>query len=126
MHKTKSKPYHPGNVYKVEFLEPFGLSVDEAAQKLGVSSKQLSAFINEQVPCTPELANQLSATLGNTVQFWLNLQEMTDVWHEEFERKVKAAMEENPDLPEEFIRDALLAKDEMDTGQLKEYHLNLS
>ena len=39
-------PPHPGLSVRHDCLEPLGLSVTEAARKLGVSRKQLSDIVN--------------------------------------------------------------------------------
>lgn len=41
------KPTHPGRVLKYDVIEALGLSVTEAAEKLGVTRKALSELLNE-------------------------------------------------------------------------------
>ena len=43
-------PPHPGLSVRHDCLEPLGLSVTEAARKLGVSRKQLSDVVNGDPP----------------------------------------------------------------------------
>ena len=49
-------PPHPGLSVLHDCLEPLGLSVTEAAQKLGVSRKQLSSLVNCRAGISPEMA----------------------------------------------------------------------
>ena len=49
-------PPHPGLSVRHDCLEPLGLSVTEAARKLGVSRKQLSDVVNCRSGISPEMA----------------------------------------------------------------------
>ena len=57
-------PPHPGLSVRYDCLEPLGLSVTEAAQKLGVSRKQLSELVNCRSGISPEMAIRLTRRLG--------------------------------------------------------------
>ena len=48
MTKMTRKPTHPGTVFLEDVMKPLHLSVTVAAQKLGVSRKALSEFVNEK------------------------------------------------------------------------------
>ena len=52
-------PPHPGLSVRYDCLEPLGLSVTEAARKLGVSRKQLSELVNARSGISPEMAIRL-------------------------------------------------------------------
>ncbi|EWH08485.1 hypothetical protein DS2_17135 [Catenovulum agarivorans DS-2] len=47
-----------------------------------------------------------------------NLSNLTE---EELEVKIQAALKDNPDLPYEFVKQALAAKVEKDLGKLENY-----
>ena len=49
-------PPHPGLSVRHDCLEPLGLSVKEAAKRLGVCRKQLSGTVNGHVGISPEMA----------------------------------------------------------------------
>ena len=49
-------PPHPGLSVRHDCLEPLGLSVTEAARKLGVSRKQLSDIVHCRSRVSPEMA----------------------------------------------------------------------
>ncbi|MDG2482895.1 MAG: HigA family addiction module antitoxin, partial [Alphaproteobacteria bacterium] len=67
-------PPHPGQSVKYDCLEPLGLTVTEAAQKLGVSRKQLSEVINGRSGISPEMAIRLGKAFGGSASAWVQLQ----------------------------------------------------
>lgn len=68
------KPPHPGLSVRHDCLEPLGLSVTEAARKLGVSRKQLSSLINCRSGISPEMAIRLDKAFGGGAEVWYRLQ----------------------------------------------------
>jgi addiction module HigA family antidote len=80
MRSRKRKPSHPGAILRAHHLEPLGLSITGAAERLGVSRKTLSKIINERGAVTPEMALRLSRGFGTSPQLWLNLQQAYDLW----------------------------------------------
>lgn len=52
------------------------------------------------------MAKALNRTTPKQIEYWAKIGEM---------------MEDNPDLPYEFVRQAIIAKAEKDAGKLKEY-----
>jgi addiction module HigA family antidote len=81
--ENKRKPTHPGKVFKLDVLEPIGLSISRAAQMLGISRKHLSDFVNEKVPCSVDLATRLAHSTNTSVASWLHMQTNLDVWKAE-------------------------------------------
>lgn len=71
-------PPHPGRIVK-ECLEPLGLSVTEAAKKLGVSRVALSEIVNERRGVSPEMAIRLSKAFGSRPEIWAGLQMQFDL-----------------------------------------------
>lgn len=67
-------PPHPGTIVLHECMEPLGLSVTEAAGKLGVSRKQLSALVNGRSGISAEMAIRLSKGFGGSAEMWVRLQ----------------------------------------------------
>ena len=72
-------PPHPGLSVRLECLEPLNLSVTDAAEKLGVSRKQLSALINGHAGISPEMAIRLDKAFGGGAETWLRLQTSYDL-----------------------------------------------
>ena len=56
-------PPHPGLSVRHDCLEPLGLTVTEAASRLGVSRKQLSNVVNGRSGISPEMAIRLDLVL---------------------------------------------------------------
>lgn len=80
MRSTKRKPCTVGEVLKLEFLEPLKISNADLAKAIGAHRNTVSNIINGNTALTSDLANKLAAALGNTPEFWLNLQHAVDVW----------------------------------------------
>ena len=67
-------PPHPGLSVRYDCLEPLGLSVSEAARKLGISRKQLSGIVNCRSGISPEMAIRLDKAFGGGADTWYRLQ----------------------------------------------------
>ena len=74
MSSMMKSPPHPGSIVLHECMEPLGLSVTEAAAKLGVSRKQLSAVVNGRSGISAEMAIRLSKAFGGSAEIWVRLQ----------------------------------------------------
>ncbi|EIX4875822.1 HigA family addiction module antitoxin [Vibrio cholerae] len=79
MRKTKRRPISVGEMLKVEFLEPMGITSKALAEAMGVHRNTVSNLINGGVLTAP-VAIKLAAALGNTPEFWLNIQHAVDLW----------------------------------------------
>ncbi|EHH0795819.1 HigA family addiction module antidote protein [Vibrio vulnificus] len=79
MRKTKRRPVSVGEMLKVEFLEPMGVTSKALAEAMGVHRNTVSNLINGGVLTAP-VAIKLAAALGNTPEFWLNIQHAVDLW----------------------------------------------
>lgn len=80
-------PPHPGEIIKELCLEPIGISITEAASKLGVSRKTLSEIINGRSGISPEMAIRLSMAFDTSPESWLKQQMMYDLWKAEKKAK---------------------------------------
>ena len=72
-------PPHPGLSIRHDCLEPLGLSVTEAAKKLGVSRKQLSNVVNGHSGISPQMAIRLDKAFGGGANTWYRLQAAYDL-----------------------------------------------
>lgn len=78
---TMHNPPHPGITLKVLYLDNVGLTVTQAAERLGISRKTLSQIINGHAGISPQMAIFLSQAFPNTTpQLWLNMQQQYDLW----------------------------------------------
>ena len=73
-------PAHPGEVLKGLWLEPMGITVTEAAKRLGVARKTVSKIINGHGSVEPEMALRIEIVFGSTAETWLNMQAAYDLW----------------------------------------------
>lgn len=72
-------PLHPGLSVRHDCLEPLELSVTDAAKRLGVSRKQLSAILNGHSGISPEMAIRLDKAFGGGADTWFRLQSAYDL-----------------------------------------------
>ncbi|MEY4364431.1 MAG: hypothetical protein RLZZ24_1783 [Pseudomonadota bacterium] len=69
---------HPGEFLR-ETLDELGLTQAAFADALGVSPMRVSHLLRGERPLTAELALRLGRALGQTPQYWLNLQTTYDL-----------------------------------------------
>ena len=74
------KPLHPGLIVKDALIDNTGLSISEAANKLGVTRTTLSRLLNCHSGISPEMALRLSKLFGTSIEIWMNIQANYDVW----------------------------------------------
>ncbi|EMR36958.1 HigA family addiction module antitoxin [Vibrio harveyi] len=79
MRRTKRRPVGVGEMLKLEFLEPMEITSKTLADAMGVHRNTISNLINGGTLTAP-LAIKLAAALGNTPEFWLNIQHAVDLW----------------------------------------------
>jgi HTH-type transcriptional regulator/antitoxin HigA len=68
---------HPGELLLEEILER-GFIPSDFATRHRIDPDRVLALCKSEVPITPELARQLSLSLGTSVGLWMNLQEAYD------------------------------------------------
>lgn len=66
-------PIHPGE-FLAETLNELGISQAQFARAIGVSPMRVSHVVNRTRPVTAELALLFGRALGQSPQYWLNLQ----------------------------------------------------
>ncbi len=74
------KPTHPGEILLKEFLEPSGLTQVELAHRMGVPVQRVNTLVNGRRDVTAETAILLSRVLKSSPEFWMNLQDMCDLY----------------------------------------------
>lgn len=73
-------PAHPGEVLQ-DWLE--GISVTDAARKLGVTRPALSRILHGHAGISADMALRLAESLGTSPELWLNMQTAWDLWQAE-------------------------------------------
>lgn len=69
---------HPGE-FLAETLQELGISQARFARAIGVSPMRISHVVNGTRPISAELALRIGRALGQSPQYWLNLQTMYDL-----------------------------------------------
>ena len=76
----KRRPVHPGETLNEDVIKPLGLSVTEAAKRLGVTRKTLSALLNGKASLSPEMAVRIAKATNTSPESWLYMQAKLDLW----------------------------------------------
>ena len=94
-------PSHPGLIIRDDVLPELQLSVNEAAEQLGVSRVTLSRVINGRSAITAEMALRVGKWVGNGPEIWLRMQGQYDLSQarKKGEPKVKKAKRPAAALP---------------------------
>lgn len=74
-----ANPPHPGEILKFDVIDDLGLSVSEAATRLGVSRVALSRVLNCHAAISPTLAVRLEKAGVGTARMWLAMQAAFDL-----------------------------------------------
>lgn len=77
---TKRRPVTVGEMLVTEFLEPINIEISELAAAMGVHRNTLSRIVRDKGTLTAPMAIKLAAALGNTPEFWLNVQHAVELW----------------------------------------------
>ena len=72
-------PAHPGGFVKSEIVEALGLSVTDAARRLGVTRPALSALLNERASLSPEMALRIEKVFGVSMDTLMRMQTSHDI-----------------------------------------------
>lgn len=75
-------PPHPGEIIREDVIAALGLSVSEAAERLGVSRVTLSRVLNGHAAVSSNLAVRLELAGVSTARMWLALQVNYDLARE--------------------------------------------
>jgi addiction module HigA family antidote len=75
-------PSHPGAIVRELLLEPFNLTVTEAAIALGVTRPALSAFLNERSSLSPDMAIRIEKAFGLKLETLMRMQNAYDIAEE--------------------------------------------
>ena len=74
------KPVHPGKILFEDVLVPFGLTAAEVACILDITHEALIGFLNEEIPCSPQMAKKIAGITSLNAENWLAVQVRFDIW----------------------------------------------
>ena len=89
---THAAPPHPGEIIATMYLAPLKMTQVEFAERLGVPFQRVNAIINGHRGITPDTALRLARVFRTSPDYWLNLQQMTDLYeamHSEGAKKIE-------------------------------------
>lgn len=78
---------HPGEILQEEFLLPLGITPYRLAKETDIPQTRISQIIKGNRRITADTAIRLSRFFGNSVKFWLGLQDDYDIRVELAEKK---------------------------------------
>jgi len=77
---TNRRPNAPGEILLEKFLKPLNITQTHFAKMIGVSYPRLSQIIHGHRGITPDTALRLARVFGTTPSYWLNMQQMVDLY----------------------------------------------
>lgn len=72
-------PTHPGELLRLEFLEPLGITQVALAAHIGVPVQRVNELVRGKRGVTPDTAWLLAQAFETTPDFWMNLQAAYDL-----------------------------------------------
>ena len=75
----KLKPVHPGEVLRLDFLEPMGITAYRLSKETGVSAQHWGRIIIGTRGITADVALRLARFFGTSAQVWMGLQARYDL-----------------------------------------------
>jgi addiction module HigA family antidote len=78
---TKRKPASVNEILVHEFMKPLDLTQGALAEAMGMPRKYVNELCNDRRTITADTALILARVLGNSADFWLNVQRRTDLWN---------------------------------------------
>ena len=79
MENEKLPNIHPGEILRIEFIEPLNITPYRLSKDIGVTQTRISEILAEKRSITADTAIRLSQYFGNSAQFWMNLQAQYDL-----------------------------------------------
>lgn len=74
-----NNPPHIGSFIRTEVIEPFGLTVTDAANALGVTRQALNNLLNEKSSLTADMALRIEKAFGPNMDHLLRMQLAFDI-----------------------------------------------
>lgn len=88
----RTRPIHPGEMLREDFLPDHELTIDAVADAIGVSRRFISDVLQERRAVSPNMALRLGRLFGNSPAFWLRAQSEVDLWEAARDSGAKQAL----------------------------------
>ena len=79
MARKRLAPVHPGEVLRLEFLEPLELTQYRLAKSLKVPARRINEIVHGTRAVSADTALRLARFFSTSDRFWLNLQAAYDL-----------------------------------------------
>ena len=96
MKTRKLPPIHPGEILREEFMNPYGLSQNALARRLGVPPRRINEIVLEKRAITADTALRLARFFGTTAEMWTGLQADYDLRLARYQRQEQIEREVAP------------------------------
>lgn len=77
---SKHQPPHPGTIVAAK-IAAIKHTLREVAKALDVSPSTLQRLTKEQIAISPEMAIRLSFVIGNSPEWWMQIQDAYSLYH---------------------------------------------
>ncbi|GHU21676.1 transcriptional regulator [Spirochaetia bacterium] len=71
---NKIKPILPGEILEEDFLKPLGITAYRLSKEINISATRISEILKGKRKITIDTALRLSKYFGNSVEFWVGIQ----------------------------------------------------
>jgi len=93
---NKLAPIHPGEILRVEFMKPRGLSQNALARALNVPPRRINEIVLEPRGITADTALRLAHYFGTSAELWTGLQADYDLRLARYEKARQIEREVEP------------------------------
>jgi addiction module HigA family antidote len=76
---TRRAAIHPGEILKIEFLDPLGITPYALSKNARIDKGNLSRIINGKSSISADVALRLARFFGTSADSWMNLQTRYDL-----------------------------------------------
>lgn len=86
-----SRPVHPGEFLREEYLVPLAMSSGDLAKALHVPRTRIERIVKQETGITPDTALRLARFFETTPEFWMNFQVAYELRAESVNRRNELA-----------------------------------
>ena len=79
MRRHKHRTILPGEILRMEYLEPYGITQRALADHIDVDIKVINRIVNGRSAVSPVVSIKLAYAFGTTVDYWIRAQLSVDL-----------------------------------------------